>query len=258
MLCSNESLTFRTRPRAESTSRVHHKAQVITCRTHSKSRSSKTPGAVHLQQRRRDVSTRASSGFLLDMSEMIETGATVKIVTEKECSLGVSLYPDFAYNAEGGGGLGKVTAMDIDGKVAVTFDPMNVNVPTISSATSDLMGMPLPPMFKAEINVKSLTGFLERRSGKVDLQMDAEIIPGVPAVLDATPMKLFMNLTTETTWGATRSARGKRIDSEGRCQLVGVARIPPNTDPVIGALLMLPTDALAVLQVRFEFMPTKM
>ena len=30
----------------------------------------------------------------------------VKIMTEKECALGVSFYPDFAYNAEGGGGYG--------------------------------------------------------------------------------------------------------------------------------------------------------
>ena len=31
----------------------------------------------------------------------------VKVSTEKECALGVSFYPDFAYNAEGGGGVGE-------------------------------------------------------------------------------------------------------------------------------------------------------
>jgi hypothetical protein len=30
----------------------------------------------------------------------------VKVSTEKECALGLSFYPDFAYNAEGGGGVG--------------------------------------------------------------------------------------------------------------------------------------------------------
>lgn len=29
-------------------------------------------------------------------------------MTEKECALGVSFYPDFAYNAEGGGGYGEL------------------------------------------------------------------------------------------------------------------------------------------------------
>ena len=63
----------------------------------------------------------------------------------------------------------------------------------------------------------------------------------------------FFDCSTETSWGATRSARGKRLDSEGRCVLVGVARLPPSSDPITSTLLMLPTDALAVLQVKFEF-----
>jgi hypothetical protein len=186
------------------------------------------------------------------------------------------------------------------------------------------MGMPLPPLFKAEIKPISLSGFIEKRSGKVDLQFDAEICPSVTSLMVGTPLKLFMNLTTgmppltlaysspfaavcrtpthasqwrhqfkacvmnskpvsspkqfplplpthvqngsltallrrmcwvwaETSWGATRSARGKRLDSEGRCVLVGVARLPPSSDPITSTLLMLPTDALAVLQVKFEF-----
>lgn len=85
------------------------------------------------------------------------------------------------------------------------------------------------------------------------MQFDAEIVPSVTTLMQGTPLKLFMNLTTETSWGATRSARGKRLDSEGRCVLVGVARLPPSSDPITSTLLMLPTDALAVLQVRFEF-----
>jgi hypothetical protein len=195
----------------------------------------------------------ATSGFLLDMSDLIASGSQVKVSTEKECALGVSFYPDFAYNAEGGGGTGKVTAMDIDGKVAVSFDPLSLSIPALETATADLMGMPLPPLFKAEIKPISLSGFIEKRSGKVDLQFDAEICPSVTSLMVGTPLKLFMNLTTETSWGATRSARGKRLDSEGRCVLVGVARLPPSSDPITSTLLMLPTDALAVLQVKFEF-----
>lgn len=195
----------------------------------------------------------ANSGFLLDMSDLISNGSTVKVSTEKECALGVSFYPDFAYNAEGGGGVGKVTAMDIDGKVAINFDPLTLNIPALETATADLMGLPLPPLFKAEIRPNSLSGFIEKRSGKVDLQLDAEVVPSIGTIQVGQAIKLFMNLTTETSWGATRSARGKRLDSEGRCVLVGVARLPPSSDPITSTLLMLPTDALSVLQVRFEF-----
>jgi hypothetical protein len=196
----------------------------------------------------------ASAGFMLDMSHLIDNGSAVKISTEKECALGVSFYPDFAYNAEGGGGMGKVTAMDIDGKVAVSFDPLTLQVPDLESNTADMMGLPLPPLFKAEIRAVSLSGFIEKRTGKVDMQFDAEIVPSLTSINIGTPLKLFINLTTETSWGATRSARGKRLDSEGRCVLVGVARLPPSSDPITSTLLMLPTDALAVLQVKFEFM----
>jgi len=58
------------------------------------------------------------------------------------------------------------------------------------------MGMPLPPLFKAEIKPISLSGFIEKRSGKVDLQFDAEISPSVTSLMVGTPLKLFMNLTT--------------------------------------------------------------
>jgi hypothetical protein len=61
----------------------------------------------------------------------IHAHVQVKVSTEKECALGVSFYPDFAYNAEGGGGTGKVTAMDIDGKVAVSFDPLSLSIPAL-------------------------------------------------------------------------------------------------------------------------------
>jgi len=33
---------------------------------------------------------------------MIESGRPIKLITEKECAVGVAFYPDFAYNAEGG------------------------------------------------------------------------------------------------------------------------------------------------------------
>ena len=45
---------------------------------------------------------RANSGFTLETSGLIETGAPIKLKTEKECAVGVAFYPDFAYNAEGG------------------------------------------------------------------------------------------------------------------------------------------------------------
>ena len=167
----------------------------------------------------------------------------------------------------------------LDDKLAVAFDASTLSIPAIESATADVMGVPLPPLFKVEIVPRSLEGFLEMRTGKVELQLDADFVPGVRPLYASAPIKLAVTLTTETTWGAVRSARGKRIDSEGRCVLVGVARVPPTrrapaaeqgrprrvvrrparppaglrSDPLVSATLLLPTDALIMLQARFEF-----
>lgn len=35
------------------------------------------------------------------------------------------------------------------------------------TSTADLMGLPLPPLFKGEVRPISLSGFIEKRSGKV-------------------------------------------------------------------------------------------
>lgn len=195
----------------------------------------------------------AASGFVLSVEDqLVQKGAQVKILTEKECAVGISIYPDFAYNAEGGVALGIINAV-LDDKLAVSFDASTLSIPPVESGTADIMGLPLPPLFKVEIIPRSLEGFIELRTGKVELQLDAEFIPTVKPVYTSAPIKLAVTLTTETTWGAVRSARGKRIDSEGRCVLVGVARVPPTSDPLVSATLLLPTDALILLQARFEF-----
>ena len=40
--------------------------------------------------------------------------------------------------------------------------------------------------------------------GQVDLQFDAEVVPAIGSVQVGQAIKLFINLTTETSWGATR------------------------------------------------------
>lgn len=48
-------------------------------------------------------------------------GSVARLDTLKDCSLAVSIYPTFSYNALGGGGRGRVVAVDGD-VVTVEFD----------------------------------------------------------------------------------------------------------------------------------------
>jgi hypothetical protein len=70
------------------------------------------------------------------------------------------------------------------------------------------------PWFQAEIVPQSMVGFIEKRTGKVELEVDADVILSVKPFYNSASVRVPLTLTTETSWGATRSARGKRLDSE--------------------------------------------
>ena len=55
-------------------------------------------------------------------------GVQVVLNTLRDCQLAVSIYPTFAYNAEGGGGAGTVTPQP-DGTLRVSFDPASLQIP---------------------------------------------------------------------------------------------------------------------------------
>ena len=90
----------------------------------------------------------------------------VELRTTRGCGLGVSRYPDFVYNAEGGGGSGKAVKME-DGRWRVQFDPAEVNIPDVGFHTTTLLGIPLPPPIRIQIVPESLEGVVDRETGKV-------------------------------------------------------------------------------------------
>lgn len=79
----------------------------------------------------------------------------------------MSRYPDFVYNAEGGGGRGKAVKME-DGRWSVKFDAAEVNIPDVGFRTTTLLGIPLPPPIKIEIVPEFLEGIVDRDTGKVN------------------------------------------------------------------------------------------
>lgn len=89
--------------------------------------------------------------------------------TRKGCGLGVSRYPDFVYNAEGGGGSGNALQMP-DGRWHVQFDASEVTIPAVGYNTTTLLGVPLPPPIRIDIVPDMLQGIVDRDSGKVCIQ----------------------------------------------------------------------------------------
>lgn len=96
------------------------------------------------------------------------TECSVELRTTKGCGLGVSRYPDFVYDAEGGGGSGKAVKLS-DGRWRVHFDAAELHIPDVSFRTATLLGVPIPPPIRIEIVTDSLEGTVDRDIGKVSI-----------------------------------------------------------------------------------------
>lgn len=90
----------------------------------------------------------------------------VQLVIGDGCDLGVSVYPDFEYNAGGKGGAG-TARKESDGRIFVRFDPATLQIPPVQFSTTKFLALPLPPPLKIEIVSKKLEGYIEPETGKV-------------------------------------------------------------------------------------------
>ncbi|KAI5077864.1 hypothetical protein GOP47_0007688 [Adiantum capillus-veneris] len=176
----------------------------------------------------------------------------IEIRTLRGCRLGIAMYPDFVYNAEGGGGPGSAEELP-DGKLAVEFDIKSLYIPAVEWRTTKFLGLPLPPFLCIQVVPQSLKGFIERARGKVELEFSANFLFSVGSLYRAPPLVVNTLLTTETTEGRLRMGQGRRLDSDGKCRLAGVAPLVPIQDAFMNAFLTLPTDCLAIMEAQFSF-----
>ena len=203
-------------------------------------------------------------------------------------TLGVSFWPDFAYDASGATTLGVVT--DKKGPVLhLDFDVSTFEGPPVCGPTTTVLGVPLPPGIRIDIVPISLRGFLDTSTGECRLDFDARFKGSIfgEGFIALPPMTVRSPLTTDATRGARRSATGSRfgtvpppkqeaggsparggatmnsvaldVCAGGKAgdlaELVAVASVPRVTGPwdwLMNALLQLPADALAVLPCRLR------
>ncbi|XP_051193328.1 uncharacterized protein [Lolium perenne] len=174
------------------------------------------------------------------------TSFSVEFLTRDGCRLGISRYPDFAYNAQGGRGVGAGRGA-ADGTVLVDFDVASLYIPAMSGATTRFLGLPLPPFLKIEILPEALRGTIDRTTGQVDLKFRSRFCFSVGSIYRAPPLFVDTTLTSEESSGAIRRGTGERLDGQGRCKLVGVAVLDPIGDAFMDTFLSLPTECIAYL-----------
>ncbi|KAJ6889388.1 hypothetical protein NC652_030233 [Populus alba x Populus x berolinensis] len=181
---------------------------------------------------------------------------TVNFKTLGGCKLGISRYPDFEYNAQGGTGTGTCTKAKDSSElntVSVSFDMKTLYIPPLTSGTTKFLGLPLPPFLKIDIVPELFEGTIDQDSGKVDLEFMAKFWFSVGAIYRAPPLLVKTRLTSEESTGTIRSGQGERLDKEGKCRLVGVATVDPINDVFMNTFLGLPTECLAKLSAAISF-----
>lgn len=207
------------------------------------------------------IHPRASTLQRVETSEEVEVRKSsvsrIDIRTLQGCGLGISWYPDFVYNAEGGGGTGTAEEVEDGQLLAVEFDADELLIPSLGYKTTTFLGLPLPPFIRIDVTPQDLKGVIERATGKVELQFSAKFLFSVGSLYRPPPLMVETRLTTELIQGSLRKGQGKRLDSHGECRLVGVAPVARIEDAFMNAFLNLPTECLANMAAKFNFSFTK-
>ncbi|XP_045818305.1 uncharacterized protein LOC123911034 [Trifolium pratense] len=175
---------------------------------------------------------------------------TISFKTKSACKLGISRYPDFVYDAEGGIGNGfggKETKYEDNNDILVSFDIETLYIPSLTSSTTKILGLPLPPFLRIDIVPETFQGSINQESGKVDLEFKAKFLFSAGSIYKAPPLLVKTVLTSEESKGTMKIGRGMRLDEEGNCRLVGVATVDPIDDFIMNSFLGLPTECLAEL-----------
>lgn len=170
----------------------------------------------------------------------------VEFKTLRGCKLGISRFPDFEYDAEGGFGSGSGKD-DTNGKILVEFDVAKLYIPPLTSGTTKFLGLPLPPFLRIDIVPQMFKGSIDKQTGKVDLDFKAKFWFSMGTIYKAPPLLVSTILTSEESQGKLRKGRGQRMEKDGSCQLVGVATVDPIDDIFMNFFLGLPTECLANL-----------
>ena len=103
------------------------------------------------------------------------------------------------------------------------------------------------PIFAARIKIKpsKLEGYVEQRTGRVQLRFECQFNLSIAGVYKAPPLEVSTELTTESVQGKYTHATGKRMNAAGECELVGTTAVPKTPDRLLNGFLTLPSEAFA-------------
>ena len=179
-----------------------------------------------------------------------------QLSTLSGCRLAIGRYPQFRYNASGGGGLSTPLSPDSH---SLIFPADQLCIPPLNWRSTRFLGLPLPPGLSITIVPERLEGEQDPSSGHIRLHFRARFrfrIGSADASLYAAPDLLVdTTLHSGASQGQRHRAHGRPRMANGEALLVGLARIEPCGDAWLDRFLGLPDEALAELHCRISPQP---
>lgn len=172
----------------------------------------------------------------------------VQLQTGADCALAIGRYPQFRYDARGGGGLGELDGQEGATHQLVRFPAEGLSIPPLTGRTTRILGLPLPPGLSITIAASQLAGTLNPATGEVALRFQARFRFRLAGLYQAPDLLIDTQLGTGLVRGRRHSAVGQTLGDDGGALLVGVAVVPPSGDLWLDRFLGLPDEALAMLR----------
>jgi len=168
------------------------------------------------------------------------------------CRLAIGSYPQFRYNAKGGGGNSTIISSNKDNILYLKFIPDLFSIPALTYRTTKFLSLPLPPGLKVEMSMQKLEGTLDKNSGEVLLDFESKFLFSICSIIKFPELHVETKLETGHVKSALFTERGFRRKKDGLVKLVGIAIIPVTSNKVLNLFLGLPNEALAVLRCEIK------
>lgn len=172
----------------------------------------------------------------------------LQLQTGADCALAIGRYPQFRYDARGGGGMGGLDAPEGGTDQVLVFPAEGLCIPALTWQTTRILGLPLPPGLSITIAPTQLAGRLHATTGEVTLRFQARFRFRLAGLYQAPDLVIDTQLGTGLVQGQRHSAVGQPLGDDGGALLVGVAMVPPSGDRWLDRFLGLPDEALAMLR----------
>ncbi len=168
----------------------------------------------------------------------------------ENCKLSIGSYPEFTYNAKGGGGKFRTIQTKQRTIKKIEFDSKTFKIPSLNTKTTKILGFSLPPGIEIKVVPILLQGNLNSLNGELSLEFESKFCLSIWPGLSAPPLivKTCLNNTQDGNRDQFIKDKFKKMNFQTCLQ--GNAIISKTGNFFLDIFLGLPTQAIAILKCR--------